>query len=117
MASDTGVMDMDAIINRLGSIKTYGLTLEDLDAEVDACSEAINILYALLDCGAHTVKDVKNIICDYNKLSKQYQAMYKQHGTAGKAIHKDGVWHCPGCNRRVTPGHSFCHWCAGCRQR
>lgn len=40
-----------------------------------------------------------------------YQAMYKRHETAGHAVHKDGVWHCPDCNRRVHPHHAFCRSC------
>ena len=43
--------------------------------------------------------------------SKQYQAMYKRFGVADPVVRKDGVWHCPSCNRRTTRNHSFCHCC------
>lgn len=25
--------------------------------------------------------------------------------------YRASVWHCPDCNRRVSPNHSFCHRC------
>lgn len=33
-------------------------------------------------------------------------------GNTLKIIEADNVqWHCPECNHRVAPKHSFCHWC------
>ena len=100
-------MEMDSIIARLGEMASY------CDTEIDAkaCTEAVGILFALMDGGVRTVDEAKDLIHDYNALSKQYRAMYKRHGTAGHAVHKDGVWHCPDCNRRVHPYHAFCHSC------
>ena len=83
----------------------------DLQVYVDTCSKTIGILFAIMEGGFKTAREAEDLVRDYNTLAKQYQAMYKRHGTADKAVHKDGVWHCPNCNRRVTPGHSFCHWC------
>ena len=100
-------MEMDSIITSLDDIKSHCTS----EADRNVCAAAISIIYALQDGGACTVEEAKDIICDYNKLAKQYQAMYKQFGIADRTIHKDGVWHCPSCNRRVNPGHSFCHSC------
>ena len=112
------VLDMDGIITRLGELKAHcanqrewegtGTTWQTYE---EVCSEAVNVLYTLLDSGAHTAEEVKDLVHDYKALAKQYQAMYKRFGTAGHAVHKDGVWHCPSCNKRVNPGHSFCHTC------
>lgn len=100
-------MEIDSIIARLGEMKSY------CDTEIDkmACTEAVNIIFALKEGGVETVEAAKDLVYDYNGLAKQYQAMHQRFGTAGRAVHKDGLWHCPSCNRRVNPGHSFCRWC------
>lgn len=82
-------MEIDSIIVRLGEIGAH------CDAEADraVCTEAANIIH------------------DYNGLAKQYQAMYKRFGVAEHVVRKDGVWHCPSCNRRANQYHSYCHSC------
>ena len=100
-------MEMDRMIANLGGIKSRCTS----EADRGACAEAVSTICALQDGGIHTAEEAKDLVHDYNALTKQYQAMYRRFGDAGHAVHKDGVWHCPNCNRRVTPGHSFCHWC------
>ncbi|WP_297311602.1 hypothetical protein [uncultured Oscillibacter sp.] len=111
-------MDMGGIIARLCELGAYSIYKAEFESirsvrekDAEACREAAGILSALLDGGCKTVEDTKDLVHDYNALAKQYQAMYKRHGTAGHAVHKDGVWHCPDCNRRVHPHHAFCHSC------
>lgn len=55
--------------------------------------------------------DALDILHDYRLQAKQYSALQRKHEVAGKPIFKDGVWHCPDCNGRTSPNHSFCHRC------
>jgi len=82
-------MEIDSIIARLGEIGSR------CDAEADraVCTEAANIIH------------------DYNGLAKQYQEMYRRLGVADHVVRKDGIWHCPSCNRRANQYHSYGHSC------
>lgn len=111
-------MDMGGIIARLCELGAYSIYKAEFESirsvrekDAEACREAAGILSALLDGGCKTVEDAKDIVHDYKALARQYQAMYKRRVDAGRAVYKDGVWHCPACNRRVHPHHSFCHSC------
>lgn len=99
-------MTITDIITRLGNVRE---TAAKEDA--NACATAISILAALANEGCTDFDGVLDILQDYQSLDKQYQAMYQKHKVAGKPIHRDGVWHCPDCNRRTHPRHSFCHCC------
>lgn len=97
---------MDSIITTLGQI---GVVSPEETAET--CKVAVNILYAISEEGAKTAEDALDILHDYQLQAKQYKALHSKHEVAGKPFLKDGVWHCPSCNRRTTPNHSYCHCC------
>lgn len=82
-------MEIDSIIARLGEMGACC----DTETDKAVCIEAVNIIH------------------DYNGLAKQYQAMYQRFGVADHVVRKDGVWHCPSCNRRANQYHSYCHAC------
>ena len=100
-------MEIDSIIARLGEMKSRC----DTEADKTACTEAVNIIFALSEGGVKTVEEAKDLVFDYNDFSKQYQAMYKRFGVADPVVRKDGVWHCPSCNRQANQYHSYCHAC------
>ena len=97
---------MDAIINGLGQL---GASAPPETAEI--CKVAIRIIFAISEEGAKTPEDALDIIQDYRLQAKQYAALQKKHTVAGRPFLKDGVWHCPDCNGRCRPNHSFCHRC------
>ena len=97
---------MDEIITGLGDIRA---TAEGKNRDI--CQAAINILFALSEEGAKTAGEAMDILHDYRLQAKQDEALRQKHIIAGKPSLKDGVWHCPDCNRRVAPNHSFCHRC------
>ena len=97
---------MDSIITTLGQI---GAASPEETAKT--CKAAVNILYAISEEGAKTAEDALDILHDYRLQAKQYKALHCKHEVAGKPFLKDGVWHCPSCNRRTTPSHSYCHCC------
>lgn len=97
---------MDAMIGCLGRL---GASAPPEEAAL--CKEAVNVLFAFLDEGAKTPEDVLDIIHDYRAQSRENASLRKKHLVAGKPILKDSVWHCPDCNRRVVPNHSYCHRC------
>ena len=99
-------LTMDEVITGLGEIKaTVG------GGRWDVCQTAVNILFALSEEGARTAEDAMDILHDYRLQAKQHKALHSKHEVAGKPFLRDGVWHCPDCNRRVAPNHSFCHRC------
>ena len=89
-------MEIDSIIARLGELGSC------CDTEVDraACTEAAGILFTLGEGGVKTSEEAADLVYDYNAMAKQYQAMYQRFGAAGHVVCKDGVWHCPSCNRQ-----------------
>lgn len=97
---------MDAIITFLGQT---GASAPPEAAELTKA--AVNILFAISEEGARTAEEALDILRDYRLQSKQYKALHSKHEVAGKPFLKDGVWHCPSCNRRTTPNHSYCHCC------
>lgn len=101
---------MDFIITQIGSLGVAGEDGSNSESSV-ACKAAINILFAISEAGAKTKDEAMDLLYDYKGLSKQYAALYKRHSIETHPKHKDGVWHCPDCNRRVQPHHSFCHRC------
>lgn len=122
MSRTKETLTMDAVITGLGDIKaTVG------GGRWDVCQAAVNIFSAFAEEGAQTTEEALDIIRDYRILVKpdvtldiihEYRALVRQgdelrqkHTVAGKPFLKDGVWHCPDCNRRVAPNHSFCHRC------
>lgn len=106
MAETTNTLTMDELITGLGDIRATAKGKGQ-----DICQEAVNILLALSEEGARTAEEALDILRDYRLQGKQYAALQKKHTVAGKPFWKDGVWHCPDCNRRVAPNHSFCHHC------
>lgn len=72
---------------------------------------AASVLFAISEEGAKTPDDALDILHDYRLQTKQCRALHSKHEVAGKPIWRDGVWHCPSCNRRTTPNHSYCHCC------
>ena len=88
---------------------TGNMGTKDLNAE--ALETGIKVLAALVADGYKTLDDALDLVSDYRSLAKQYQAMRRKYEVPAKPVHKDSVWHCPSCNRRVHPNHSYCHNC------
>lgn len=99
-------LTMDELITGLGDIRA---TVDGKNREI--CQAAINILFTLSEEGAKNAEEALDILHDYRLQAKQDKALRQKHIIAGKPCMKDGVWHCPDCNRRVGPNHSFCHRC------
>ena len=97
---------MDAIITFLGQI---GASTPPEAAELTKA--AVNILFAISEEGARTAEEALDILHDYRLQAKENASLHSKHAVAGKPFLKDSVWHCPDCNRRVSPNHSFCHRC------
>ncbi len=106
MTEATNALTMNEIITGLGDIRatTKG-------KRQDVCQAAVNILFALSEEGARTAEEALDILHDYRLQAKQDAALRRKHVVAEKPRMKDGVWHCPDCNHRVSPNHSFCHRC------
>ena len=106
MAKTLEALTMDEIITGLGDIRA---TAEGKNRDI--CQAAINILFALSEEGAKTAGEAMDILHDYRLQAKENASLHNKHAVAGKPSLKDGVWHCPSCNRRTTRNHSFCHCC------
>ena len=106
MTETTDALTMDELITGLGDIQA---TLEGKGRKI--CQAAVKILFAMSEEGARTAEDALDILHDYRFQAKQNATLRSKHMVAGKAYLKDGVWHCPNCNHRVSPNHSFCHRC------
>lgn len=114
-------MDLNDVIAQLGSLRNYSADNLKADPEsenrdiwlqdVEACETAIRILAAFINENCRDFEGALDILQDYRTLSKQYSVLHRKFEVGGKPIHKDAVWHCPSCNRRVHPRHSFCHCC------
>ena len=111
-------MNLNDIIAQLGSLRDNSKDSLRADpeneiytADVTACETAIRILAALAGEGCADLDGVLDILQDYRTLAKQYQNLHRKFEIPGKPIHKDGVWHCPACNSRVSPNHTHCHRC------
>lgn len=103
---DNNDVTMGAIISFLGKERASAPP-----EKAELCRTAITILSALWNEGANTPEEALDILHDYQLQAKQYKALHCKHEVAGKPFLKDGVWHCPSCNRRTTPNHSYCHCC------
>lgn len=79
--------------------------------DVTALQAAAAIVKALQKAGVNDAEQVADLLHDYDLLAKQYQAMHEQYEVPKTATHKDGVWHCPRCHKRVGVNHTHCHWC------
>ena len=97
---------LDAIVTFLGQ---GGASSPPEAAEL--CKAAVSIIFTISEEGARTPEEALDILHDYRLQAKQYKALHSKHEVAGKPFLKDGVWHCPSCNRRTTPNHSYCHCC------
>lgn len=111
-------MKIDDILYQLSSLKNNSTNFAKApDAPgiwfdiIGALDAVIAILSALRFEGLSDAEEVKDLLHDYNAQARQYQEMHRKYETPVRAIHKDGVWHCPECYHRTTPKHSFCHWC------
>ena len=100
-------MEIDSIMDHLAEIGSRC----NAEAEKTACTEAAGILFTLGESGVKTLEEATDLVYDYNALAKQYQVMHKRFGVAEHVVRKDGVWHCPSCNRRANQYHSYCHSC------
>ena len=97
---------MDAIVTFLGQMGA------STSSEASAlCKAAVSIIFPILEERSRTPEEDLDILHDYRLQAKQYSALQRKHVVAGKPIFKDGVWHCPDCNGRTSPSHSFCHRC------
>ena len=99
-------LTMDELITGLGDIRA---TTEGKGQDI--CQAAVGILFALSEEGAKTVEDAMDILHDYRLQAKENASLHSKYAVTGKPFWKDSMWHCPDCNRRVAPHHSFCHRC------
>ena len=99
-------LTMDEVITGLGDLRA----IADSKGK-GVCQAAVDILFALSEEGAKTVEDAMDILHDYRLQAKENASLHNKHAVAGKPSLKDGVWHCPDCNRRCRPNNSFCHRC------
>jgi len=111
-------MSLDNILGQLSSLRDSSADLakgKDADEiwqmDVEAIEAATAILSALQDEGINDAEQVKDLIHDYRAQARQCKEMHRKHNTPAKVIHKDGIFHCPECNSRVAPRHSYCHRC------
>lgn len=111
-------MPIDRILEHLSSLKENreSFVSEDGDDQVwrddaKAIDAATAILSYTRDAGICDAEGLKDLIYDYDALAKQNREMHRRYETATRVIWRDGVWHCPRCNHRVAPRHSYCHWC------
>lgn len=104
---NTKYMSIDNVLARLSNLK-YELPH---GRAMDALETAIDIISALQDEGVNDAEALKDLIFDYKLAVKQNQQNHRKFETAAKAVKRDGVWHCPECNHRVQPKHTFCHRC------
>ena len=89
--------------------KTGNTGTRDLDAE--AMQTAINVLSAAVAAGYPTGQAAVSAFSDFRIIFKRYQAMHLKFEIPKGPTRKDGVWHCPECNRRVQINTSYCHRC------
>ena len=111
-------MSMDRVLERLSSTKesleeyNLGKPGDQVVVENIAAHEAaITILSALQDEGICDAEALKDMIYDYKLATRQNKELHRKFETPAKALRSDGIFHCPECNHRVAPRHSFCHWC------
>lgn len=111
-------MNTEMILKQLSSLKDNSESFaseKDADPiwqkDIEALEAAISMISVLQDEGIKDYDTLKDAIFDQTLLRKEYQQMHLKHRKAAKPIHKDGVAHCPDCNKRVHPNHTYCHWC------
>lgn len=104
-------LTMDRIITGLGQIKATIIKDEAHQDDAEVLQAAVNVLFALSEEGVQTAEDAMDILHDYRVQARQCKALHNKHQVAGQPFLKDSVWHCPDCNRKVAPNHSFCHRC------
>ena len=109
--SDTGMrskhMSIDNVLTQLSSLKDDA---PDGDI-VDALESAISIISAMQDEGISDADGVRDMLFDYTALGKQYKDIYRKYIKVAAPVRKDGIWHCPECNARISFNHSYCHRC------
>ena len=103
-------MTVDVITDHLSRVKAR-ITDTTHPADRKALEDAISILSALQDEGVGSPAEVHDLLHDYRLQAKELKALRERHETASKPVRSDGVWHCPNCNHRIQPNHSYCHWC------
>lgn len=115
---DAMTMSMDRVLEQLSSLKDNSESFaSDKNADpiwqnnMIALETAISMISTLQDEGVCDAEALKDLIFDYNLAAKQNKENHRKFEVPAKAIRKDDVWHCPECNHRVAPKHSFCHWC------
>lgn len=110
-------MRIEEMISQLSSLKDNSQSFITNDSDPiwkKRCRSswaATAILSNLVDEGVNDYDSLKDAIFDDDLMRKDYQQMHMKHRKAVKPIHKDGVAHCPDCNKRVHPNHTYCHWC------
>jgi rubrerythrin len=115
-------MAVDDILQQLASMKDNAESfVEDKDTEpyqaniwqqdIAACEAATAVLSALQDEGVEDADGVKDLIHEYRSLADQHKKMHQKFCVAKNPVRKDGLWHCPECNHRISYRHGFCHWC------
>ena len=110
-------MNIEEILAQLSSLKENSQSFITKDSEpiwqkdVEALEQTISILSILADEGITDYDDLENAVYDDNLMRKEYRKMHEKYRCPQNPIHKDGVAHCPDCNKRVHPNHTYCHWC------
>lgn len=111
-------MNTERILEQLSSLKDNSASFasaKDADPiwreDIAALEAAIAIIGTLQDECVTDAQALKDLIFDYNLAVKQNNENHRKFEIAAKPVKRDNVWHCPECNHRVAPRHSFCHWC------
>ena len=53
----------------------------------------------------------QDIEYDYKKQGEMLGGLIAYYRKDEKPIHRDGVWLCPACGKKITEWHSYCHIC------
>jgi len=102
---------MDRILERLSKLRERTESHPEDAEDGVALEAAISMMSALQDEGVNDAENLKDLIFDYGMAVKQNGAYYRKYIAPDRPVRKDGVYHCPDCNHRITPNHSHCHWC------
>lgn len=110
------VISINAVIRYLSDLRDYLADTDYFDPDVQkhditACEAAIQILAALEGEGCTDFEQVLDMLQDYRSQGKQLKAVCRRFQVGKKPVYRDGLWHCPDCNRRTKLHHSYCHFC------
>lgn len=93
-------------------MSNYKKIVDDLDSLKDYCSEmAREQPRASWKQDIDTLQEAMDIVSDYEKVAVNEARMSQHYEMTAKPIHKNGIWTCPACGKKIPYHHSYCHWC------